>query len=459
MECKELLKEKKLEGFINYFTKERFLIGASLARIGFGLIILFLYAINYSQRHVLWGPNSITQPILSLKVNIFTLVDSVYYFEFIYHVGMLVTILFIVGWKGRIISLLNWILTFAIIENSLYMSDGGDNILRIILFYLLFANCTAYFSLDSEKYKEKRSHKQYTFFNKMKSILHNFAVISSIIQLCILYLTSGLYQAMGEMWSNGTAIYYILQVDEFSHPFFRDIILNSTLLVVILTYLSIIIKVSFPFLLFNKKTKYLAVLSVVIFHLGIAISMGLISFSLTLIVIEFLLITDSEYSKLHVFFSNKSGWFKTKILAFFKILGEVKLIKSQRIIVFYDGWCPFCIKSMNKVNKLDVFNLVKLVNFRNDEVTNKYDLKIEKLEKRIHSLKSNSSKLNEGIYSFIQISKRIIFLWPLLPILYISTWIGLGQRVYDYIAEKRNIIPTGKCDDQCFTNNNNNNIN
>ncbi|MCG6197984.1 HTTM domain-containing protein, partial [Anoxybacillus sp. LAT_38] len=62
---------------------------------------------------------------------------------------------------------------------------------------------------------------------------------------------------MGEVWHNGTAVYYILQVDEYSHPFFQNLILQNDFLIVLSTYASVIVKLAFPFLLFNRCTKYL----------------------------------------------------------------------------------------------------------------------------------------------------------------------------------------------------------
>lgn len=38
-------------------------------------------------------------------------------------------------------------------------------------------------------------------------------------------------------------------------------------------------------------------------------------------------------------------------------------------------------------------------------------------------------------------------MWPLLPLLVISKYIGIGNFIYDLVASNRNIIPVNQCDD------------
>ncbi len=141
-----------------------------------------------------------------------------------------------------LVALMLWHFSMILLHvlGNVLISDGGDNIMRLVLFYLLFANTTAYFSADADAYWRRRPLVEHTMWYKIKAVLHNFAVLFCIINLCIMYLTSGLYQVMGEVWHNGTAVYYILQVDEYSHPFFQNLILQNDFLIVLSTYASVI---------------------------------------------------------------------------------------------------------------------------------------------------------------------------------------------------------------------------
>lgn len=298
-------------------SSKYFLIGSSLTRISFGLLILYFYLIHYSQRHFLWGPNGL-QPHNQLQeqlgatnnISLYQFSDSPLFFELIFHIGILIAIIFTIGYKGRIFSILNFVFTWSILHANGIILDGGDNIMRIILFYLIFANTTAYFSFDA--YIKKEINLRNEINKPITNSLHNLAIFASIIQVCFMYLTSGLHKVMGEMWQNGTSLYYILQVNEYTHPFFKDLILSSDILLLIGAYSAIFIQISYPFLLLNRYTKYIAIFSIISLHIGIAVVMGLFTFSATMIAIQFMLLTDLEYQKIYLFCQKIFNKYKMK---------------------------------------------------------------------------------------------------------------------------------------------------
>ena len=83
---------------------------------------------------------------------------------------------------------------------------------------------------------------------------------------------------MGERWHSGTAIYYILQVEQYSLNLIPEFLLKNSFFIVLATYASVLIKIAFPFSLFNRYTKYIVIIGIVGFHLGILVEMGLVTF-------------------------------------------------------------------------------------------------------------------------------------------------------------------------------------
>ncbi|MFI8577813.1 DCC1-like thiol-disulfide oxidoreductase family protein [Rossellomorea aquimaris] len=438
-----------LERFYSFFSAEKFLKGASLVRIGFGIVILYNYVIHYSQRHILWSSSGLLGDKRS-SYTIYGIYDSPVYFELIFHLGALIALLYTLGILGRITSIVNYIFTFSLIQHSHFLSDGGDNLMYLFLFYLLFANTTAYYSVDSHWFKKSREKRKGTELYKVEMIFHNFAILACIIQVCILYMVSGLYQVMGDMWNSGTAVYYVLQVDAFSNPLFKELIINNDYLIVLSTYSAILVKLAFPFLLLNRKTKYIGVLFMVLFHIGIGVVMGLVTFSLIMIMADLVMITDEEYGKLANYYKKKIHHLNIRLKVILRRkIGHSPAIQSHKMIVFYDGWCPFCIKSVENLKRMDVFHLIRFISFRDPNVIREYKLDLSLLERRMHS-QNQKGLLRDGIDSFIQISKRLPILWMALPFLATAKWIGFGQKVYDHIASRRNVVPTGKCEDECF---------
>ncbi|TJZ99584.1 DUF393 domain-containing protein [Bacillus thuringiensis] len=433
---------------LNFVYQERFLIGTSLVRIGFGFIVLLLYCVHYKQRYFLWSVGGAlnTEMYAQGSLTIYQVASSPFIFDMLFYLGIAITIIYILGYKGRITSVLFFIFTYSILQRNGFLQDGGDNLLRVLLVYMMFTQNTAYFSFDSKKFWQKRQRDTERYKYRIATVFHNFAVFACIIQVCILYFTAGSYQTIGDLWNQGTALYYIMQVDQFSTPLLKNILFGHDWLLVVFTYLSILIKLAFPFMLFNRKTKYIAVCCIALFHLGIAVGMGLITFSAIMIIADLMIISDNDYRRFRGEWIKMTNWGSSKIHSFFRKIGQIRSIRMQEITVFYDGWCPFCTKTTNNIKKLDLLKLVNFVSFRKDGVISVNQLSIESLQEMIHSKKQGAEDVKVGIYSFIQISKRVIPMWPLLPILYLSVWFGFGQNLYKFIANRRIILPIGDCD-------------
>lgn len=302
---------------LNYICKERFTIGPSLARIGLGAVMLSYYLVHYHQRHFLWFNNGLfTNDSFNELFNLYTLSDNIYYFEFIFHFGLLLSLCFLIGFKTRFVSFLNIFFFHSITSRNFFIGDGGDNLLLVCMIYFIFMDMGKRYSLDA--YLNKNKIPKSDFKYKLKNTLNNFAVFMCVIQLAILYFVSGSYQIMGDYWNSGVALYYIFQVNEYNRNVFANIILNYPFLLVILTYFSIIIKIAFPFSLFNKRLKLFIVICLIGFHLGIAIEMGLFTFSMIMIIFECFVFSDAEYIKYYNFAKELRIRFKSILFNLFK---------------------------------------------------------------------------------------------------------------------------------------------
>lgn len=119
--------------------------------------------------------------------------------------------------------------------------------------------------------------------------------IAIYVQLIILYSVAGLSKVQGDYWLNGTALYYIQNVEWFSTniPLIIQAFKNPWI-VTISSYAAMLYMIGFPFMLFNRFHLLWAAMGIS-FHLAIAISMGLIDFSLIMIGLILFTITDNEY--------------------------------------------------------------------------------------------------------------------------------------------------------------------
>ncbi|GAB4199766.1 MAG: hypothetical protein OHK0022_20280 [Roseiflexaceae bacterium] len=436
--------------WIEFASRERFLLGASLFRIGAGLTLLYQLLINYHQRAYLYGPDGVwpyslfLQQLAELRsFSLYAVSTSPLWFEIVFHLTLLVLALWVAGWHTRLMTLLTFVLMWSLRERTPVLWDGGDNALQIVLIYMIFANLGAHFSLDAARRREESPARR-----QLRAMFHNAAMLAMAVQLCLVYGIAGLYKIQGEMWQSGTALYYVMRVDEFTLPGVSELIYRNVPLVVALTYLTVAFQVAFPFLLFlNRYTRLLVLLGGMTFHLGIAVFMGLVTFAAFFISMELALVTDDEYraagSRLRRLRDRLAEWLAVR-------LGQLRArpaLSAWRVQVFYDGWCPFCRRSVALLGRLDTLGLLEPISFREPGVVNTYGLDAERAEARMQARGRRGTTV-EGIDAVLLIATRLPLLWPALPLLWTARALGAGQAAYDWIAARRTIIPAG-CAQQC----------
>lgn len=133
----------------------------------------------------------------------------------------------------------------------------------------------------------------------MGTVAHNAALIACVAQMCVLYFMSSLSKVQGEMWQNGTALYYVLRTAEYnSWPELTALIYQSPFLVVGATYAAVFVQLFLPFVLVNRTLKAVLLPMVMGMHVGIGILMGLPFFSAIMLVSDLFLLGDRDLEAL-----------------------------------------------------------------------------------------------------------------------------------------------------------------
>jgi hypothetical protein len=296
-------------------VKPRNTTGIRILQIFIGLMICFRIGTELPFAEYLWGPNGISTTENSqhyFGVTLGTVFDKLF-FSSMMGVYTLIIILFfgalslIFNFKTRVAAAICGF-AFIMLETRLpAINDGGDNIMRLTLIYMVL--------LTSDPLKENIS--------KVKIWINNIGVAAIILQLMILYETSGFLKASGEKWQNGTAMYVISNVEWFSLPGFRELFTNPYFTTVV-TYSSMFFMIFFPIAIFSRF-KFLWIFIGILMHIGIAYSMGLITFSTVMIGLELSLITDEEYKKIREVINN--SWVVRRLYP--KVEPALVLFKSK----------------------------------------------------------------------------------------------------------------------------------
>ena len=111
---------------------------------------------------------------------------------------------------------------------------------------------------------------------------------------------------------------------------------------------------------------------------------------------------------------------------------------NQSILVFYDGNCRLCIRSMKLLRFLDWLSNLQLINYHDESLRNTYasDLAFEDLDRAMHIQLPNGQR-QKGYLAARRICWSLPLLWIVAPFMYLPGISQIGQKVYQRVAQKR----------------------
>lgn len=321
---------------------------------------------------------------------------------------IILAISYLFAFGGRIVGVILFLLIINLKIRNGFILDGSDNVIQVVFPFLILSD-------NLKRFRFFETNLIATNFSKLISSIFVFGIM---IQVCFVYLFKALAKLQGELWLNGTAIYYTMRVKDFMATDWNIPLTENHYFVVLGTYFTIFWELAFPFLIWFRKTKYYILFFGVVLHVGIWIFMRIDNFSWVMISTYFVFISDEEYSNIY----NK--------------------IFKNKLIIYIDGWCNNCLKFSKLVKKFDYFNLIEISNIRSEKLVD--DRKLREM------YSENLYKKNfYGFDSLFEVNKRLVVFWLFLPIMYLLKISKIGFLLYNELASKRKIIPLG-CDDNCL---------
>jgi hypothetical protein len=217
------------------------------------------------------------------------------------HISLLVcTFCFMIGFCTRITGVLSWLGMISYIQRSPTTLFGMDTIMNVALLYLNIGPSGAALSVDRlilRYWATARALAKHLpaprFFRPEPSISANVAYRLLQVHICFVYMASGLSKLLGASWWNGTAVWATMANYEFSpmhlkiymncleylaaHRWLWEIVVSGT------TFGTLIFEISFAYLVWDRRFRWAMILGAVLLHLGIALFMGLVSFSMMML--------------------------------------------------------------------------------------------------------------------------------------------------------------------------------
>lgn len=304
-----------IEGWDRFFHGRTDATALSLFRIIFGFF-LFLNGISLIEDFQVWfgvGTNALV-PLQSsisfyktFRINIYKWLSPTELSAWVVLVSYIVTSFFVmIGLKTRISTILCFVLLVSMQNRNYAILNSGDTLMRCMLFVMMFAPTHVKYSVDS--YIKKVQGVPYS------SEISILTVRLLQLQFSLVYLATTLFKLKGYDWVDGTAVYYTSRLVNFQR-IILPIVFDYPALVKCATWSALFIEFAMGSIVWIKELRLIVLLSGLVLHLLIEISMS-IGFFEWVMIASYLLFLER----------NEILWPKRWLTRFFASRHESKLL-------------------------------------------------------------------------------------------------------------------------------------
>jgi len=177
----------------------------------------------------------------------------------------------ILGYRTRTVTLVSWVLLVSLQNRNPMVLNGGDVLLRLLLFWGIFLPLGERWSLDALRSERRREW------------VASVATLAVLVQLVLVYTVNFVHKTRGEDWVQGTAVPYILSLGQFT-VYLGPTVAAWTPLLEVLTLAWLVLMALSPFLLVLRGwPRALLATAFVSMHLGMAATMKIGLFPLVVV--------------------------------------------------------------------------------------------------------------------------------------------------------------------------------
>ncbi len=322
-------------------------------------------------------------------------------------IGVIFSVLFTIGFRTKFSAIIAWVLLYSFQNRFPMINHGGDNLLRLLLFFSILLPVQARFSIDKHFGKGVEEDKD--------EISTSFSFLI-YLQIFLMYFFTFFYKWHPSWLKELDSLYFAMNIDLYT-TVMGESLLNFPNIMKVLSFLTLWVEGIGPLLLFIpwKKTFFrnLALLLFWGLHLGILLTLHLGNFPWACLVLWVPLIP-------------KENW---------DFLKRKRKKMEKGYTLYYDVDCGFCrrfclfLKEVLFLEELEILS---------SDVDKKVFSTIN--HERSWLLKYN----DQSFFRFEAFSKLIeisIFRF-LSPVFNLSVVQTLGHWVYQVLSSRRNLLGT-----------------
>lgn len=267
----------------------------ALFRILIAIILLYDVAVRAGDLQAMYDADGVASAEVARawlgtkwRYSLFYLSDTAAVSGWLFMLATLLAAMLLVGFQSRIAVVGCWVMWLSIHYRAPAVNNGGDIMLRTMLFWAMFLPLGARWSVDALWWKRLPER---TYFVSL-------GVIAILAQLCIVYWFTGQAKS-NDHWTQGEAMDYVMRFADYGRPG-RHLMLAIPWVLPLITWGTLALELGGPFMIwFPWFTRYIRIALVVVFvgfHLGIELTMTVGLFSWVSMAAWCLLLPDTFWN-------------------------------------------------------------------------------------------------------------------------------------------------------------------
>ena len=179
-----------------------------------------------------------------------------------------------VGVVTRAAAIVAWFLHLCVASSGSLVSYGVDAFMAIGLFYLMVSPLPDAWAIERRWQQPVQNRHVLGFWRRVLQI-----------HLCFIYFFGGLSKALGSGWWNGTNIWRALTRSPFN-LLSPELLISWKYVLPVVGFAVWLLEISYPFLIWHKRTRPIWLISIIAMHVGVGTLMGMYLFALIMIVLN-----------------------------------------------------------------------------------------------------------------------------------------------------------------------------
>lgn len=133
----------------------------------------------------------------------------------------------LVGYHTRLVTPIVWLLMLSLHRRNPQVLQGGDHVLRVLLFWSMFLPLGSRYGVDAYRNRGTRP---------TSSAVRSIGAAAILLQVCIIYWFAGLLKSRNTWYIQGDGVYYALMLDRYVTPIGKWLLDANPILLKLLNY-------------------------------------------------------------------------------------------------------------------------------------------------------------------------------------------------------------------------------